>query len=49
MLIRQHMFKYYFSNIKDGILFTCYKNGYPIVSIDGNEMVINYLNKYYWK
>ena len=41
--------KYYFNNIKDGILFTCYENGYPIVSIEcGNEMVINYLNKYYY-
>jgi len=41
--------KFYFNNIKDGILFTCYENGYPIIAIEcGNELVVNYLNKYYF-
>lgn len=41
--------KFYFNNIKDGILFTCYENGYPVIAIEcGNELVVNYLNKYYF-
>ena len=41
--------KYYYHDIKDGLLFTCYENGYPIIAIEcGNEMVVNYLNKFYY-
>jgi hypothetical protein len=40
--------KYYYNNIKDGIIFTHYENGYPLITIEcGEKMVINYLNKYF--
>jgi hypothetical protein len=37
----QHL---YFNKTKDGIIFTYYKNGYPLISIEcGETLVINYI------
>jgi hypothetical protein len=41
--------KLYYNKIKDGVLFSLYENGYPYLNIElGNELVINYLNMYYF-
>ena len=40
--------KFFFNKTKDGIIFTNYKNGYPVLSIEcGNEICINYIKRYY--
>jgi len=37
----QHL---YYNKTKDGMIFTHYKNGYPLLSIEcGDEMVVNYI------
>lgn len=39
----------FYNKTKEGILFSCYIDGYPIFNIEcGNEIVVNYLNKFYF-
>lgn len=42
--------KFYYNKIKEGIIFSLFdENGYPYLNIElGNELVINYLNKFYF-
>lgn len=41
--------KLYFNKIKDGLLISIYDNGYPYINIEcGKEMVINYINQFYF-
>jgi hypothetical protein len=41
--------KLFYNKTKEGILFSCFQNGYPIFNIEcGNELIINYLNKFYF-
>lgn len=41
--------KLYYNKISDGMMFSLYKNGYPYLNIEiGKEMVINYINKFYF-
>lgn len=41
--------KLYYNKMLDGMMFSLYKNGYPYLNIEiGNEMVINYLNRFYF-
>lgn len=40
--------KYYYNTINDGVIFTYYENGFPLISIEcGDKMVVNYLQKYF--
>lgn len=41
--------KLYYNKIKDGLMISIYENGYPYLNIEcGNEMIINYVNQYYF-
>lgn len=41
--------KLYYNKIKEGLLICIYDNGYPYLNIEcGKEMVINYINKFYY-
>ena len=41
--------KLYYNKIKDGLLISIYNNGYPYLNIEcGKEMVVNYINKFYY-
>lgn len=40
--------KFHYNKMEDGIIFNYYEDGYPTLSIElGEEMVVNYLNKFY--
>ena len=40
--------KLYYNKIKDGVLFTHFDNGYPLLTIElGEEMSVNFIKKYY--
>lgn len=41
--------RFYYNKMKDGVIFNCFKDGYPIISVEcGDEMVINFVKKYYY-
>jgi len=41
--------KLFYNKNKDGMLFTCFEDGYPLISIEcTDELVVNYLKKIYY-